>query len=104
MKKCSHWVMQGRLKAIKANSGAQVICREEGGWGEPLQGASWESREQGTGSCPVPLLFWTLLFWGWNRGNVGLLCADLKDEVVKLLSLEATQDHAIVELGQSTAG
>lgn len=31
-----------------------------------------------------------------------LCCADPKDKMAKLLSLEATQDHAIVELGQST--
>ena len=68
MKKCSHWVMQGRVEDIKANSGAQVIRREEGRWSGPLQGASWG--EKGAPRCPV-----TLLFRGWNRGNLeAVLC------------------------------
>lgn len=95
MKKCSHRVMQGRLEAIKANSGAQVICREKGrrGGGEGLYRGPAERHENTQLPCHLALL-------GLEQRNLGLLCADPKDKVAKLFSLEATPGHVIVELGQ----
>lgn len=71
--------------------------RWQGGGGVGRASTGGQLGEKGLGSCPV-----TLLLWGWNRGMVGLLCTDPKDQVAKLLTLEGSHGHVIVELGQST--
>lgn len=76
--------------------------RLQGGGGVGRASTGGQRGEKGVGSCPVTLLFWTLLFWGWSRGTVVLLCTDTKDQVAKLLALEGSHGHVIVELGQST--
>lgn len=49
MKKCSHWVMQGRLEAIKTNSGAQVTH-----WEEVRRGGLYRGSAVREGSTELP--------------------------------------------------